>query len=76
VPHLDNHPVADRDAFGRAIDLDHVARRFHAGREWQWRLELIFAGRHQNVRKIDPGGLDSDPHSPLRQRRRGNGFQT
>ena len=29
VPHLDDHPVADRYASG-AVDLDHVAGGFHA----------------------------------------------
>ncbi len=75
VPQLDDHPVADGDTIG-AIDLDHVAGGFHAGRERQRRLELILAGRHQDVGKIDPGGMDGDAHLARRQRHRGKGFQT
>ena len=74
VPHLDDDPVADRDALG-AVDLDHIAGRFHARRERQRRLELILARRHQDVRKIDPGGMDGDAHLPRRQRRGGKRFQ-
>jgi hypothetical protein len=32
VPHLDDHPVADRDA-GGLVNLDHVAGGLHARRE-------------------------------------------
>ena len=74
VPHLDDHPVADRDALGR-VDLDDIAGGLHARRERQRRLELIFAGRHQHVRKIDPGGANGDAHLARRQRRDGKGFQ-
>src|SRR5262249_10595303 len=66
--------VADRNAV-RAIDLDDVARRFHARRERQIRLELILAGRHQHIREIDSRRTDRDPHLPRRQRRRVETFQ-
>ena len=45
MPQLDDDAVADRDAIG-AIHLDDIAGRFHARRERQFRLELIFTGRH------------------------------
>ena len=48
--------------------LDDVAGGFHARREWQLRLELIFAGRHQYIRKVDPGRAYGDAHLPRRQR--------
>src|SRR5699024_1414284 len=41
----------------------------------QWRLELVFARRHQDVRKIDPGSLDRNADLARRQRRRVKGFQ-
>ena len=63
VPHLDDDPVADRDA-RRLIHLDHIAGGFDARRERQRRLELILARRHQNVGKIDAGGADGDAHLP------------
>src|SRR6185369_12077976 len=67
VPHLDDHAITDRDAFGR-VDLDDIAGGFHARRERQRRLELILARRHQNVGEVQPGGADSDTHLTRRQR--------
>src|SRR5437667_2684509 len=74
MPHFDDDAVANRDAAG-VIHLDHIAGSFDAGRERQWRLELIFPRRHQDVRKIDPSGPDGDARLPCRQRRRGKCFQ-
>src|SRR5665213_1982158 len=76
VPQFYNDLVADRDAGAITGDLDHLAGGFHAGRERQRRLELIFACRHQDVGKVDPGGVNGDAHLPLRQRHGGKGFQT
>ena len=45
-----------------AVDFDHVAGGFDARREWQRRLELVLARRHQNVGEIDSGGADGDAH--------------
>ncbi len=75
VPHLDNHPVADRNAISGAIDLDDLTGGFHPGRERQRRLELILAGGHQNIGKVDPGGMNGDARLPRRQRRGGKCFQ-
>src|SRR5947209_3678637 len=75
MPHLDDHPVADRN--GRdAVDLDHIAGRFNARRERQWRLELVFARRHQDIRKIDPGRTNRDTHFARVQRHAVKIFQT
>ncbi len=63
MPHLDDHAIAHGDALSR-VDLDDIAGRFHARRERQRRLELILAGRHQDVREIQPGGADGDTHLP------------
>ena len=62
VAHLDDDAVADRCALGGLADFDHLARRFHSRRERQFRLELILARRHQDVGKIDPGGMNGDAH--------------
>src|SRR5258705_6392 len=75
MPHLDDHLVADRDP-GRAVDLGHLARGFHAGRERQLGLELILAGRHQNVGKVDAGGMNGDAHLAWPERRRRKRLET
>src|SRR5216683_3273881 len=76
VPHLDDHPVADRDALHGTIDLDDLTRGLHAGSERQRWLQLILARRHQYIGKVDPGGMNGDAHLALRQRRRGKSLQT
>ena len=60
MAHLDDDAVADGRATGGLADFDHLARRLHSGRERQFRLELILARRHQDVGKIDPGGMNGD----------------
>jgi len=75
VAHLDDDPVARLHAFYGAIDFDHITGGFHARRKRQLRLELIFAGRHQDVGEIDPGGANGDAHLPRRQRYRRKAFQ-
>ncbi len=75
VAHLDDHPVADRNALHRSVHLDHIARRLHARRERQRRLELVLARRHQDVRKVDAGGANGDANLARLQRRGGNLLQ-
>ncbi len=75
VAHLHDNPVAHHDAGNAVGNLGHLPGRFHSGREGQLGLELIFAGRHQYIGKIDPGGMHGDAHLPLRQRRGSKGFQ-
>src|SRR6202035_4465312 len=66
--------IADRNAVS-AVHLDDIAGGFHARRERQLRLELIFAGRHQDVREIDSGCAYGDAHLPRRQWLRRKRFQ-
>jgi hypothetical protein len=73
VPHFNDYFVADRNA-GRAIDFGHIAGGFHPRRERQCRLELIFAGRHQDVGEIDPGGTNGDADLARFQRRGDKSF--
>src|SRR5579864_819437 len=68
VPHSYDDAVADCEALRRSVDLDHVAGRLDARRERQVRLELIFAGRHQYVRKVDARRADRDTHLPCSER--------
>jgi hypothetical protein len=65
---LDDDAITDRDARHIAGDFADVAGRFHARRERQFGLELIFAGRHQDIRKIDPGGAHGNADLPGFQR--------
>ena len=74
VPHLDDDPVANRDALG-FVDLDDIAGGFHTRRKRQRRLELILTRRHQYVGEIQPGGADGDAHLPRCQRCCGKRFQ-
>src|ERR1700761_5260786 len=71
---LDDDAVTHRDAM-RAVDLDDITSGFHAGRERQLRLELILAGRHQDVGEIDPGRADRYAHLSRRQWLRVKCFQ-
>src|SRR5690348_10182327 len=72
---FDNDPVARRDASHAIADFRYFAGGFHARRERQFGFELIFAGRHQNIGKIDTGRMNGDSHLPVAQRRRGKIFQ-
>src|SRR4051794_32655554 len=62
MTHLHDDLVAHGNASRLRVHFGHVAGSFHARRERQLRLELIFAGRHQHVRKIETGGADRDAH--------------
>src|SRR5689334_2235564 len=75
VPKLHDHAIADGH-IGRVLHLDDIAGRFHARRERQLRLELIFAGRHQDIGKIDSGRADGDAHLPRRERHRLKAFES
>jgi hypothetical protein len=67
MPKFHDHAIADGH-IGRILHLDDVAGRLHAWRERQLRLELIFAGRHQDIGKIDPGCADGNADLPWRER--------
>src|SRR6478609_3330109 len=62
MAHLHDDLVADGYAACLCAHLGDVAGGLHAGRERQLRLELIFAGRHQHVRKVQSGGADRNAH--------------
>src|SRR6478736_3696646 len=67
VAHLDDDLVTDGHAFD-VIHLDHVTGGFDSRCERQRRLELVFASRHQDIRKIDPGCANGHTDLPRCQR--------
>src|SRR3954453_14129651 len=64
---FDDDAIAEREAGHAIADFGYFAGGFHAWRERQFGLELILAGGHQDVGKIDAGGMDGDAHLPVLQ---------
>src|ERR1700761_6501711 len=75
MAHLDDHAVTDGNTAGAIRDLADGAGRLHARREWQIRLELVFARRHQDVRKIDARRAEGDAHLAFLQGPRDKGLE-
>src|SRR3569833_948012 len=62
MTHFGDHAVANSNTACTIAKLDDITGGFHAGRERQLGLELILAGHHQYVGKIDAGGTEHHPH--------------
>src|SRR5579872_4291768 len=75
IAHPYDHAIAKLDASNTIGDFRDGARRLHTRRERQVRLELILAGDHEDVGKVDPGGADRDSDLALRQLSRSERFK-
>jgi hypothetical protein len=54
--------LPDSEAATGAADLNDLSGKLGAGAERHGRLNLILAGNHQNIRKVDAAGVYPDTY--------------